>query len=288
MPTNHALTMKHLVGANGLRLAAVDCGPENTTPIVLIAGWPQTTFAWRHVQQRLADSGIRSIAVDPPGLGQSDLLSPGASYDTASVADIMAKAISHAGWRDYVLVGHDVGAWIGFAWAARHAADVRKVCLSEAGIPGVVSDAIFALPNASKIFQFYFNAVPELPEILTRGREKAFLAWFFNNKSAVKGVFGPAELEEYARSYSEPARMSAGFEYYRAVPVNAEQNRDTRLSVPVLAVGGEKALGDGMAASLRERADAFAGEVLENCGHYLADEAPKPFADLIARFAGAR
>jgi hypothetical protein len=89
-----------------------------------------------------------------------------------------------------------------------------------------------------KFFQFFLNAVPELPELLTRGKEREFLSWLFRTKSVNPHAIGPAALDEYLRTYGDPARMSAGFEYYRAVLTDIAQNKSARLKVPTLALGG--------------------------------------------------
>jgi len=137
-------------------------------PVVLVPGWPETWYAWRRVMPLLAAAGYRAVALDPPGLGDSGLLADG-KYDTGRVADLLQGAVKALGLGRYHLVGHDVGTWISFAWGSRHAADLRSLTLLEAALPGITPDAAFGVGNAPKVFQFYLNAVPELPELLVRG-----------------------------------------------------------------------------------------------------------------------
>jgi pimeloyl-ACP methyl ester carboxylesterase len=134
---------------------------------VLVAGWPQTLHAWRFVQPKLASKGFRVIAIDPPGIGGSDMLPDGSLADTRTVAGFMSALIKTLEIREFTLVGHDVGAWISYAWAVFFPESLKRVCLTEAAIPGVVPPAAFGLQNASRVFQFYFCATPALPEILT-------------------------------------------------------------------------------------------------------------------------
>lgn len=274
--------------AGSVRLHYVQAGPADGPAAVLVPGWPQTWYAWRRVMPLLAAAGWRAVAFDPPGLGESGFLRGGQDYDTGRVADVLHATVRALGLGQQVLlVGHDVGCWIAYAYAVRHPDAVRRLVLLEAGLPGVTPDAAFALANAPKVFQFYLNAVPELPELLTRGREREFLAWLFRTKAADPGAIGPADLDEYVRSYGDPVRMAAGFAYYRAVPASMEQNRAAgRLAMPVLALGAEKGVGTALHDALRSRADRLEGGQIAGHGHYLPEECPDELVRRILAFAG--
>jgi pimeloyl-ACP methyl ester carboxylesterase len=261
------------VKASRLSLHYAETGAGD--PVILVPGWPQTWFAWRAVMPLLAAAGHRAIAFDPPGMGESDFLPEGQTYDTGRIADLLHDAVLALKCDPVVLVGHDVGAWISFAYASRHQATVRQLVLLDGGVPGLMSDAVFSLRNASNIFQFFFNAVPELPELLTCGRERKFLSWFFRTKSFDPNLFKNDDLDEYTRVYSHPARMTAGFNYYRAVPMDIEQNKKAdRLTMPTLALGAEKGLGMALHASLLRQADLLEGGQIDRCGHYIPEERP--------------
>jgi len=159
--------------------------------------------------------------------------------------------------------------------------------LLDAALPGITPDAAFAVANAPKVFQFYLNAVPDLPELLTRGKEREFLAWLFRTKAADPAAIGPADLDEYMRTYGDPARMSAGFEYYRAVPADMEQNRAAaKLSMPVLALGAEKGTRTALHEALQGHADRLEGGQIDGYGHYLPEECPDELARRILAFTG--
>ncbi len=277
-----------LSAPGGLTIAAREAGPEDGPVVVLLPGWPQTAHAWRHVQPLLSAAGYRSIALDLPGMGDSDLLPDGVAYDTGHVSDLLASAVASAGIARFVLVGHDVGTWTAYAWATRHPAGVERLCLTEAAVPGVTPDAAFGLATAARVFQFYFNAVEGLPEMLTQGRERAFLDWFFQNKSMVKGAIAEADLDVYARSYSRPGRMSAGFGYYRAVPAAMQQNAAAPApEMPILALGGEGAVGEALYKALKAKAGQTQGGALPGVGHYIPEEAPQLFVDRLLDFIQA-
>lgn len=257
-----------LITSDGIRLAARACGPVSDAPVILIAGWPQTLHAWRHVQDRLAAEGIYSIAIDPPGLGESDLLGDVARYATSNVATIMADALSKAGIEQYTLVGHDVGAWIAYAWGCNARTGLARLVLLDAGIPGALPDAMFAIANAPRVFQFFFNAVPDLPERLTNGRERVYLDWLFETKTRIAGAIGRDDVDEYMRCYGQPARMSAGYDYYRAAPQSiAALANAPKLAIPVLAIGAEHGVGEALAKALGPKCDDLTGDVIAGSGH---------------------
>jgi len=253
-------------------------------PIVLVPGWPETWYAWRRVMPVLAKAGHRAIALDPPGLGDSGPLADG-TYDTGRVADTLRAVTQSLGLGRYHLVGHDVGTWISFAWGSRHAADLRSLTLLEAALPGITPDAAFSVENAPKVFQFYLNAVPDLPEMLVHGHEREFLAWLYRVKSVHTDAIGPADLDEYMRTYGDPARMAAGFGYYRAVPKDIEQNRAAGLlPMPVLALGAEKGTGSALFQALKGHAPNLQGGQIDGYGHFLAEECPELLAQRILDF----
>ncbi len=277
-----------LSAPGGLTIAARETGPADGPVVVLLPGWPQTAYAWRHVQPLLSATGYRSIALDLPGMGDSDLLPDGVAYDTGHVSDLLASAVAGAAIERFVLVGHDVGTWTAYAWATRHPTGVERLCLTEAAVPGVTPDAAFGLATAARVFQFYFNAVEGLPEILTQGRERAFLDWFFQNKSVVKAAITDADLDHYARSYSRPGRMSAGFGYYRAVPTAMQQNAAAPApEMPILALGGEGAVGGALCKALKAKAGQTQGGALPGVGHFIPEEAPQVFVDRLLEFIQA-
>ena len=271
--------------AGGVRLHYVEAGPRDGAAVVLVPGWPETWYAWRRVMPLLASAGRRAIAFDPPGLGESAFLPQGQGYDTGRIADVLRAGLHALALERVDLVGHDVGCWIAYAYATRHPDAVRRLVLLEAALPGVTPDAAFALANAPKVFQFYLNAIPELPELLTRGKERAFLAWLFRAKAANPDAIGPADLDEYMRSYGDPARMSAGFSYYRAVPADVAQNRAApSLPMPILALGGEKGVGTALRDALRGHAEHLVGGMVEGYGHYLPEECPEELTRRILAF----
>lgn len=274
------------VEVDGTRLHYVRGGPAGAPTLVMLPGWPQSWYAFRRVMPALAER-YDVIVFDPPGLGDSDLATTG--YDTGSIARTMRDAVKRLGVEEgYTLVGHDVGAWISYAYAQAFGDEVGRLVLLDAAIPGVPTPQAFGVDKAANYFQFYFNAVPGLPEELTRGREEMFLRWFFDNKTQVRSAISDEDLEEYLRSYRQPQRMTAGFEYYRAVPTDIRQNTGTvarPLKMPVLALGASKGTGDGLLKAMTAVGSPLVeGGALEGCGHYVAEECPGRLTERLLSF----
>jgi pimeloyl-ACP methyl ester carboxylesterase len=271
--------------ARGIKIHYVEGGSGN--PVLLVPGWPQSWYAWRHVMPLLAET-CRVIAIDPPGLGDSERP---AAYDTATIATYVDAFVDALGLDRVDFVGHDIGAWIGYAFAARYPAKVRRLALVDAAIPGIAPAEAFALTpeRINKTWHFFFNALPDLPEALVAGRERIYLAWLFNARSIDKSAIDDAALVEYTRVYSAPGAMSAGFAYYRAIFDSMEQNRATaanKLAMPVLAAGGAQWLGPFMEKMIAPVARNLRVEIVGQCGHFVPEEAPQAIARALLDFIG--
>jgi pimeloyl-ACP methyl ester carboxylesterase len=272
----------HFAEANGVRLHYVSAGRGR--PVVLLHGWPQTWWVWRDVVPALA-AHYRVIAPDLRGLGQSSI--PAAGYDTGTVAADIQALLAHLGIGSFTLIGHDVGTWVAYAYAATWPGQVRRLVVMDAALPGI-SPAWTPSPDSIiKTWHFAFNALPELPELLVAGREDAFLRWLFRHKSHRPSAVAAAVVDEYVRAYTAPERLSAGFAYYRAIFETMAQNRQhaqRKLDLPVLAIGGESGVGTVMETTMRLVADDVRGIVVKDCGHYLQDERPEDINRLLLPF----
>jgi len=272
-------------GAPGRRLHYVIGGRGD--PVLLVPGWPQTWYAWRKTMLTLAER-YTVVAVDPPGLGDSD--KPYGGYDTDAVAVRLHELTRSLGWDRFHFVGHDVGVWIGFPYASLFPEQVAKLALIDATIPGIVPKEAYAFEEKriSKNWHFFFNAMPDLPEALVVGREREFLSWLYHSKSSRPQAISPSALDEYVRCYSGLGGWRAGCDYYRALFLDMEQNRKhatARLAMPVLAMGGETALGSLMGEMLSSVADDVRS-VVAPCGHYVPEEAPGYLVEQLSAFLG--
>lgn len=257
--------------------------------VVLLPGWPETAEAYSRVFPRLAEHH-RVLAVDPPGLGDSASSSIG--YDTGAISRLLYEALQGNGADPIHLVGHDVGGWIAYAWAAQFSESLKSLTLLDTAIPGLGKPLTFPLPHEvnMKLWQFSFNTLPELPEILTQGRERELFDWLFDNKSAYPERITSEMRSRYVECYKRPGGMAQGFAYYRAVAKSAEQNQalsKQNLPMPTLALGGDRAVGDNLRESMENFAEHLEGGVIADCGHYVMEEQPEQVSRRLLAFFNA-
>jgi pimeloyl-ACP methyl ester carboxylesterase len=277
-----------------VRLHFVEGG--SGAPILLLPGWPQSWYAWRYVMPRLANVGRRVIALDPRGMGDSDR--PASGYEMRTVAAELhgfAEMLKLTRNGPIDVVGHDIGAWIGHAYTADWSADVKRLAVFDAALPGITPPPPAGIPSAEanvKTWHFAFNRLDDLPEILLQGREREFLTWLFKAKSTRPWTITPADLDEYVRVNAAPGATRAALSYYRHKfsPEGIAHSRTRaaqKLAMPVLAFGAETGVGAMLIDTMRLVAIDVNGGVFEGCGHYMPEEAPRAVAEQIIRFASA-
>lgn len=275
----------HQADLGDVRLHYVTAGTG--FPVVLLHGWPQSWFEWRHIIPGLRER-FQVIAPDLRGLGDSSR--PVDGYDKKAVAhDVWRLVADVLGISQFHLVGHDWGGPTAYALAAAHPDAVRTLTILDVTIPGDGS------PNISQGGRRWHHALhqtPDLPEALITGREDIYLTWFYRNYGARPDAISEADIAEYLRVYRQPGALRAGFGYYRAIPRDIADNAATaaafKLPMPVLALGGDRSWGRGMEVveSLRRLAVDVQGGVIENCGHWIAEEQPTELLRRLLAFFG--
>jgi pimeloyl-ACP methyl ester carboxylesterase len=262
--------------ANGVRLHAVigGAGP----PLLMLSGWPQNWFAWRHLMLPLARQ-FTVVAADPRGVGLSEATQDG--YDCSTLAADMLALMAVLGHEHFAVAGHDIGAWIAYAMVVDRPDRIDRVALGEAIIPGVSpSPPLLARDRrlSEFLWHFNFNRALYVNERLVEGREEIY----FGHQFATKAGW-PGALPAYARDFyvAQIKRSSdalrASFEFYRALDKSIEQNRErskTALRLPILAYSGALAFADTITAGLRSLGTNVQSFVVEGSGHYPAEEKP--------------
>jgi pimeloyl-ACP methyl ester carboxylesterase len=273
------------VGAGDVRLHAVIGG--DGPPLLLIHGWPQTWYAWRMLMPALAQD-FEVIAIDQRGIGLSD--KPADGYDTGTLANDLVRLMDVLGHQRFALYGTDTGMPIAYALAADHPERVERLIVSEAPLPGISQSPPLFLPPPlnERLWHLTFNQLPaEVNEGLVRGREEIFFGSEFAASAGSKKL--PAETVKYYVGLlaADPEALRGSFELYRAFPTiiaQNEQRKSRRLTMPVLAIGGEESGREGVEATMKLVADDVQGVVLPGAAHWVAEQAPEQLLSALTEF----
>ena len=280
-PISHPLSHHH-AKLDGVTLHYVVSG--RGPAVVLLHGWPQTWYEWRHIIPALAE---RYTVIAPDLRGHGDSSRPETGYDKKTVAnDVWQLVNGKLGHERFFVVGHDWGGPTAYALAAAHPEAVTRLAILDVVIPGDGGD----FSQGGRRWHHQFHLTPDLPEALTEGRERLYLSWFYRTFGHRPDAISEADIDEYQRTYTQPGAMRAGFAYYRALPQDAADNRANaerlKLPMPVLALGGAGGRGRGREPedSLRRLALNVQGEVVAECGHWIPEEQPRYLAERLLRF----
>ncbi|MDB5376967.1 MAG: alpha/beta hydrolase [Rubritepida sp.] len=253
--------------------------------ILLLHGYGETGDMWGALAEDLArDHTV--IVPDLRGIGLSSI--PERGYEKMVQAEDMAGLLDALNVRSAEVVAHDIGNMVAFALAARHPQRVTKLVLMDAPVPGVGPwEEILKNPL---LWHFRFGG-PDM-ERLVAGRERIYLDRFWNEFSANPARFTEASRAHYAALYARPGAMRAGFAQFAAFDQDAIDNRaflaNGRLTMPVLAVGGEKSFGTAMAGVIQAGATNVTGAVIPDAGHWLMEEQPAATVAAIRGFLDSR
>ncbi|GAA5885255.1 hypothetical protein JCM6882_009542 [Rhodosporidiobolus microsporus] len=281
--------------APGVKLHYVDvppAGKPNGHTLVLIHGYPETWYSWRHVIQPFADLGYRVVAPDYRGAGDSNR--PNGGYDKFTMArDIHMLYKEKLGIEKAVLVGYDVGFQVVVPLLAQFPEDVEAAVVFEAPIPGTKAfDAATQDPESAfyRLFHFFFHNAPDnLAEKLTEGKEREYICHFYERLCYDPSFLTPTDIDVYTRHFSKPGAMRAGFEVYRAYLQDKadlrawlEKHGKVGKEVPLLALAGEAS---GFKEFMKSQCEEFAGNVdyeeIPRANHWIPEENPEAFVQVV-------
>jgi pimeloyl-ACP methyl ester carboxylesterase/uncharacterized membrane protein YphA (DoxX/SURF4 family) len=254
--------------------------------VILLHGFPQDWYEYHQVMPRLTRR-FTVVAVDLRGIGGSTATAGG--YEAANLAEDIRQLSQRLQLARPYLVGHDMGAMVAYAFVRRFPDAARGVMLLDVPLPGIEPwDKVVADPL---LWHINFHQTPGLPEQLIAGRQAIYFRHFFNLGTVNHAVIGEAHAAHYVKAYGAPEQLRAAFELYRALPANARFNASQRdrIDLPLVLAGGDHGFGPllpGIAETLRAYGWQHVTTVLiENSGHYVADEQPEAVAELIERHA---
>ena len=257
-------------------------------PVVLLHGWPQSWFAWRDVLPALAREHT-VYAVDLPGLGDSEGAPTG--YDKATLARYVHSLVAdRLGLATVDLVAHDLGAGVGFQYAAQHPEQVGRLALLD---PALVGPGLAAEQFRTQSWHTAFHTRADVPEAVVSDDVPAYLDLFFADiaygglgygGNGAESPFDEAQTAEFARTYSRPQVLAGGFELYRAAPQDEIDNEAAApVQAPTLLLTAE-----GLLEPIRPGVQALTPNLvrateLPGTGHWLPEEDPDAVsAELLA------
>jgi pimeloyl-ACP methyl ester carboxylesterase len=226
---------------------------------------------WRPL---LAELGKTRLVIAPDLRGFGDSAKPACCYDKKSMAQDIHALAQSLGIRKAGVAGHDIGLMVAYAYAAQYPAEVDRIALMDAFIPGVGDTTNLFLLKDLWHFHFYGKT----PLALVDGRERIYFEHFWNDFAAdgTKSV-SEADRQFYTKKYKLPGAMKAGMEVFRNFDQDAKDNvafQKTQLTMPMLVLGGEKSGGDFLITQSQMVATNVEGVIITGSGHWLIDEAP--------------
>ena len=264
---------------DGIKLHYLTAG--HGPAVLLLHGYTQTSRMWRPIIPLLAEK-FTVVAPDLPGIGDSEIPADGLDMKTAAAR--IHELVKSLNIEKARVVGHDIGLMVAYAYAAQFPAETEKLVVMDAFLPGVAGwENVYNDPG---IWHFRFNG--PTPETLVRGRERAYFDYFWNDFAADKTHSIPeADRVAYTAAYARPGRMRSGWAYFvsfqQAAKDFAELSK-TKLTMPVLAIGGEKANGAVLGQQMKIVATDASEIVLKDTGHWVLEERPKETTEALLKF----
>jgi len=250
--------------------------------VVLLHGFAETGDMWQPLATRLATDHT-VIVPDLRGMGHS--ARPPDGYDKKTQAHDIAGVLAELEIEHAALVTHDIGNMVGYSFAMQFPAKVSRFAIIDAPLPGIGPWEEIIRARALWHFSFYG---PDA-ERLVAGRERIYLDRFWNEFAADPKRFNEASRQHYAAIYALPGAIHAGFEQFKAFEQDAIDDKALlakhgKLSMPVLAVGGEKSFGSTMATVMRATATDVREAIIPDSGHWVMEENPVATIALILDF----
>jgi pimeloyl-ACP methyl ester carboxylesterase len=248
--------------------------------VVLIHGFGDTGDMWSPLAAALAKDH-RVVVPDLRGMGLSS--KPDGGYDKKTQAADIRAVLDRLGIDKADIVGHDIGTMVAYAYAARYPDKTTRLVVMDAPVPGVPPWE--QIVRAPALWHFDFGGKDALR--LVKGRERIYLDRFWNEFAADPTKIDEGTRAHYARLYARPGAMKAAFAQFLSIRKDAEDNAEsvkTRLTMPVLAIGGEKSFGADQAVVMRNAATRVTERVVPGSGHWLMEEATDTTVEAVREF----
>lgn len=284
-------TFRHeMADVNGVQMHYVTGGTGE--PLVLLHGWPQSWYAWRGIMPALAER-YTVYALDLPGLGDS--VGTPASYDKATLARYMHGLLAgKLGLRKINLIGHDLGAGVGFQYAAQFPNEVVKYAHLDYPLPG---PALSANRYRHVSWHMAFHSQDGFPEMLVDDDVRDYLALFYGYVAyggtgfggpGAKAPFTEQQMDEYARTYQRPQVLAGGFELYRTLDQDERDNVAAKpITMPTMLLTAEGTLDFTRSTVHPLMSNLTRAVEVPKSGHWLPEQNPEFVTAELVKFFGS-
>lgn len=272
------------IQANGLKF---HCIVEGDGPLVLLLhGFPQFSYAWRHQIPPLAKH-FKVVAPDLRGYGSSDRPEGVENYAMHHLTEDIVGIIKAFGYEKAHVVGHDWGGAIAWRLAQEHPEVIDKLVILNAPFPQIYLKAIRTnFSQMRKSWYLYFFQLPAIPEALFKWRSKQIVRDILQKTGAKPGTFSDEDLRKYTEALEKPGAFKATLSYYRAVARAKPIHGDGKVVVPTLVIWGEKdqALGKDLTIGLDKYLTKESKIIYLPASHWVMEEEPQQVTDLLLDF----
>ena len=280
----------HIASVNSVHLHYWLGGDPHGPPVLLWHGFLSTSLEWRKVMRLLAQAGYAVLVPDMRGYGDSDKPEGTAGYDARALAEefrALVQQIGFGGDKPLLIAAHDMGAPPALLWAADHPEEIAGLLYIEAPVmlSALLQKIIAYTPEAMRegsMWWWILPLAPDVPERLVVGHERTFLTWFYDRHMARREAISDADVDETLRTFAGREGVLGAMGVYRAAFASIEQTEPLaglltghKARVPVVALGGEKGLGDKVLIMVKLVAKDATGETIADCGHFLPEEDPE-------------
>jgi pimeloyl-ACP methyl ester carboxylesterase len=238
--------------------------------VVLIHGYAENSDSWAPLAADLMKDHT-VVVPDLRGIGRSS--KPADGYDKKTQTKDIRAVVTSLGYDKTFVVAHDIGNMIAYAYAATYPDKVERLVVMDAPNPGI--DPWNGILQDPGVWHFNFHG-PDA-ERLVAGRERIYFDRIWNDFTGDPSKPDEATRNFFAATYAQPGGMRAGFAQFAAFSQDAKDNKifeQTKLTMPVMAVGGEKCFGSLQAVIMRHVAINVREEVVAGSGHWLMEEQP--------------
>lgn len=249
--------------------------------LVLLPSWPETWWEWHYILPGLSrDHTV--IALDMPGLGGSSI--PSGGYDSVTTALRIHEAVNALGFRHVGVVGHGLTNLPAYVYARKYPKEVTRLMVMDSPLPGFGLEKYYGLS-----FHLLLNQEPyPIPEHIVNDRaaEVTYLNYMFKGFTH-KPANVLRDIDVYYAAYANPANRSAGYDYFRAFSKDAKEDlalASHKLTIPVLAMGGQYSFGTAVAPSFDQVATDVHSIVAPGAAHYIPEEVPGFLAECAQLF----